>query len=194
MAKSSANAWVPRPWRPTRPPRRCSGHCAFCCPRFLTSCAGPRWTSSWPGQSSTGARTDCPPPGRSSTRTTCRGDKPSRPDYHRSSVRGQLPMYIYRLVLLLVIGIYLFSPAIMDWWIEPTRAWYRPHVLSLILIIAGMLLQSPRDTDELCTQPADTAQRPLPRPAVQRGLGHRAGPLAAFSGAPPGHLHPVDWR
>jgi hypothetical protein len=26
-------------------------------------------------------------------------------------------MYIYRLVLLLVVGIYLFSPAIMDWWI-----------------------------------------------------------------------------
>ena len=58
-------------------------------------------------------------------------------------------MYIYRLVLLLVIGIYLFSPAIMDWWIEPMGAWYRPYVLWLILIIAGMLLQSPRDTDEL---------------------------------------------
>lgn len=29
-------------------------------------------------------------------------------------------MYIYRLVLLLVVGIYLFSPAIMDWWIDPT--------------------------------------------------------------------------
>jgi len=57
-------------------------------------------------------------------------------------------MYIYRLVLLLVIGIYLFSPAIMDWWIEPMGAWYRPYVLWLILIIAGMLLQSPRDTDE----------------------------------------------
>jgi hypothetical protein len=28
-------------------------------------------------------------------------------------------MYIYRLVLLLVVGIYLFSPAIMDWWIDP---------------------------------------------------------------------------
>ncbi|GAA6132761.1 MAG TPA: hypothetical protein ENH72_08570 [Pseudomonas sabulinigri] len=58
-------------------------------------------------------------------------------------------MYIYRLVLLLVIGIYLFSPAIMDWWIEPQGAWYRPYVLWLILIIAGMLLQSPKDADEL---------------------------------------------
>ena len=31
-------------------------------------------------------------------------------------------MYIYRLVLLLVVGIYLFSPAIMDWWIDATGA------------------------------------------------------------------------
>ena len=58
-------------------------------------------------------------------------------------------MYICRLVLVLVIGIYLFSPAIMDWWIEPQGAWYRPYVLWLILIIAGMLLQSPKDADEL---------------------------------------------
>ena len=58
-------------------------------------------------------------------------------------------MYIYRLVLLLVIGIYLFSPAIMDWWIEPQGAWYRPYVLWLILIITGIVLQSPKDVDEL---------------------------------------------
>lgn len=58
-------------------------------------------------------------------------------------------MYIYRLVLLLVIGIYLFSPAIMDWWIQPDDAWYRPYVLWLILVIAGILLQSPKDADEL---------------------------------------------
>jgi len=37
-------------------------------------------------------------------------------------------MYIYRLVLLLVVGIYLFSPAIMDWWIDATGAWYRPYL------------------------------------------------------------------
>ena len=68
--------------------------------------------------------------------------------YSAGSTRWK-PMYIYRLVLLLVIGIYLFSPAIMDWWIEPQGAWYRPYVLWLILIIAGILLQSPKDADEL---------------------------------------------
>jgi len=56
-------------------------------------------------------------------------------------------MYIYRLVLLLVVGIYLFSPAIMDWWIEPTGAWYRPYLL--FLIVVTFILQSQRDADEL---------------------------------------------
>ncbi|WP_286920186.1 MULTISPECIES: hypothetical protein [Pseudomonas] len=58
-------------------------------------------------------------------------------------------MYIYRLVLLLVVGIYLFSPAIMGWWIEPTGAWYRPYLLWLILIVVTFILQSQRDADEL---------------------------------------------
>ena len=52
-------------------------------------------------------------------------------------------------VLLLVVGIYLFSPAIMDWWIEPTGAWYRPYLLWLILIVVTFILQSQRDADEL---------------------------------------------
>jgi hypothetical protein len=58
-------------------------------------------------------------------------------------------MYIYRLVLLLVVGIYLFSPAIMDWWINATGAWYRPYLLWLILIVVTFILQSQKDADEL---------------------------------------------
>ncbi len=58
-------------------------------------------------------------------------------------------MYIYRLVLLLVVGIYLFSPAIMDWWISADSSWYRPYLLWLILIVVSLLLQSQRDVDEL---------------------------------------------
>ena len=58
-------------------------------------------------------------------------------------------MYIYRLVLLLVVGIYLFSPAIMDWWIDATGAWYQPYLLWLILIVVTFILQSQRDADEL---------------------------------------------
>lgn len=58
-------------------------------------------------------------------------------------------MYIYRLVLILVVSIYLFSPAIMDWWIDPNAAWYRPYVLWLILIAVTFILQNQRDADEL---------------------------------------------
>lgn len=58
-------------------------------------------------------------------------------------------MYIYRLVLILVVGIYLFSPTIMDWWITPDGAWYRPYMLWLILILVTFILQNGSDVDQL---------------------------------------------
>ena len=57
-------------------------------------------------------------------------------------------MYIYRLVLILVVGIYLFSPAIMEWWTAAGSAWYRPYLLWLILIVVTFILQSQQDADE----------------------------------------------
>lgn len=58
-------------------------------------------------------------------------------------------MYIYRLVLILVVGIYLFSPAIMEWWTAADSVWYRPYYLWLILIVVTFILQSQDDADEL---------------------------------------------
>ena len=58
-------------------------------------------------------------------------------------------MYIYRLVLLLVIGIYLFSPAILEWWITFGEQWYQPWILWFILIAACYLLQIRGNNDEL---------------------------------------------
>ncbi len=57
-------------------------------------------------------------------------------------------MHIYRLVLILVVGLFLFSPAIMEWWIAGHGSWYRPYLLWLLLIAATFALQSPRDADE----------------------------------------------
>lgn len=57
-------------------------------------------------------------------------------------------MHIYRLALVLVGGLYLFSPTIMDWWIEPGGAWYKPYLLWLILIVITLILQSERDADQ----------------------------------------------
>ncbi len=58
-------------------------------------------------------------------------------------------MYIYRLVLLLVVGIYLFSPAIMEWWIEMPTLWYRPYLLWIGLIIVGYILHRQRGADDI---------------------------------------------
>ncbi len=58
-------------------------------------------------------------------------------------------MYIFRLITMLVIGIYLASPIIMDWWIESFDDWYAPWVLWLILIIISLLLQKQRGPDEI---------------------------------------------
>ncbi|MDB2384565.1 hypothetical protein N9V90_01840 [Endozoicomonas sp.] len=58
-------------------------------------------------------------------------------------------MYIYRLVLLLIIGIYLFSPAIMNWWIHFGERWYQPWVLWLILVIIAFVLQPRGKADDV---------------------------------------------
>ncbi len=57
-------------------------------------------------------------------------------------------MYIYRLVLILVVSIYLFSPAIMEWWTTADSVWYRPYLLWLSLIGLTFILQSRDDADE----------------------------------------------
>lgn len=57
-------------------------------------------------------------------------------------------MQIYRLVFILVIGIFIFSPAIMDWWTANNNAWYRPYLLWLMFIAATFLLQVQREADE----------------------------------------------
>ena len=58
-------------------------------------------------------------------------------------------MPIHRLVLLLVVGIYLFSPAIMAWWSDIDSVWYHPYLLWLIMILATLLLQSEHGAGEL---------------------------------------------
>ncbi|WP_369600903.1 hypothetical protein AAIA72_13870 [Hahella sp. SMD15-11] len=58
-------------------------------------------------------------------------------------------MYIYRLVFLLILSIYTFSPVIMDWWIEPGSAWYRPYLIWAGLIGVAIWLDRLRDPNEL---------------------------------------------
>jgi hypothetical protein len=50
-------------------------------------------------------------------------------------------MYVYRLVFLLILAIYLFSPVIMEWWIGPQSAWYRPYLIWAIIIAIAFWLE-----------------------------------------------------
>lgn len=49
-------------------------------------------------------------------------------------------MYIYRLVFLLVIALYIASPRITDWWIEPGSSWYRPYLFWAAIIAVSYWL------------------------------------------------------
>ncbi|WP_199532722.1 hypothetical protein [Thiopseudomonas alkaliphila] len=45
---------------------------------------------------------------------------------------------------------YLFSPAIMEWWTASnTNSWYRPFILWFCLIVMTFFLQPHRKHDEL---------------------------------------------
>ncbi len=57
-------------------------------------------------------------------------------------------MYIYRLVFLLILAIYVFSPVIMEWWIDPGKAWYRPFLIWAGLIGMAIWLEGRRDPNE----------------------------------------------
>ena len=58
-------------------------------------------------------------------------------------------MYIYRLVLALLIGIFFFSTAIMEWWMTYGIDWYQPWLLWLLVVFVGFLLQPRGESDEL---------------------------------------------
>lgn len=57
-------------------------------------------------------------------------------------------MYIYRLVFLLILAVYIFSPNILDWWITPGSAWYAPYLFWACLILLGLWLEWRRDPNE----------------------------------------------
>lgn len=58
-------------------------------------------------------------------------------------------MYIYRLLSILIIGLYLLSPALINDWGNTETAWYRPFVLWFGLILLAAWLEHKRGNDEL---------------------------------------------
>lgn len=58
-------------------------------------------------------------------------------------------MYIDRLVFLFIAGAYLLSPAIIDWWSDGGRAWYRPYLIWLFVIVITYWIGKSRDLHDL---------------------------------------------
>ena len=58
-------------------------------------------------------------------------------------------MYIYRLLSILVIGLYLFSPELISDWGGAEAVWYHPFVLWFGLILLAAWLEHKRGKDEL---------------------------------------------
>ncbi|MDO8329337.1 MAG: hypothetical protein Q7T36_02570 [Fluviicoccus sp.] len=58
-------------------------------------------------------------------------------------------MYIDRLVLIFILGAYLLSPAIIEWWSVGGTAWLRPYFIWIILIVLSYWIGKSRDLHDL---------------------------------------------
>ncbi|MFZ5699305.1 MAG: hypothetical protein ACOY9J_11420 [Pseudomonadota bacterium] len=58
-------------------------------------------------------------------------------------------MYTDRLLLLFILGGYLLSPALIEWWSDGGTAWYRPYLIWLALIIFSYWIGKSRDLDDV---------------------------------------------
>ena len=57
-------------------------------------------------------------------------------------------MYINRMLLLALVILYVFAPAMTDWVGASETQWYRPHLLWLGVIAAVSLMMQQRFRDE----------------------------------------------
>ncbi len=49
-------------------------------------------------------------------------------------------MFLHRSALLMILGCFLAVPVLLDWWLAPSAAWYRPFLIWLLLIAFCLLL------------------------------------------------------
>ncbi len=57
-------------------------------------------------------------------------------------------MHFYRLLIVLVIGGYLLSPILDQWWPDAATPWYRPFIIWAALILIVAILERRRRQDE----------------------------------------------
>ncbi|MCC7515779.1 MAG: hypothetical protein IT470_00395 [Pseudomonadales bacterium] len=55
-------------------------------------------------------------------------------------------MYLSRSIMLIIMAVYVFSPTVFSWMIDPSGVWYRPYLIWISIVTATFLLQ-PRTPD-----------------------------------------------
>src|SRR6187431_740247 len=76
----------------------------------------------------------------------CARPKPSIPRRIRALTRlasrkGRQIMNNQRLVILLLLVAYIFSPSLFNWIINPEGAWYRPYIVWVVVIVIAFIMQ-----------------------------------------------------
>lgn len=54
-----------------------------------------------------------------------------------------------RPLILLLLVLYIFSPSLFNWMINPNGAWYRPYIIWVLVIVLAYFLQGRRSSDEI---------------------------------------------
>lgn len=54
----------------------------------------------------------------------------------------------HRLVILLLIAGYVFSPVLFNWMINPEGAWFRPYIIWALIIVVAYLIQGRRKPND----------------------------------------------
>lgn len=54
-----------------------------------------------------------------------------------------------RPLVLTLLALYIFSPTLFNWVINPNGAWYRPYIIWLVVIVIAYIWQGRRRQHEL---------------------------------------------
>lgn len=55
----------------------------------------------------------------------------------------------HRLLILLLLVTYIFSPTIYAWVINPSGSWYRPFIIWAVLVVAAYFFQGRNENNDL---------------------------------------------
>lgn len=56
-------------------------------------------------------------------------------------LRRVFTMHNYRLIILLLLLVAMFTPSLLNWMIDPQGDWYRPYVIWALVIVIAFLVQ-----------------------------------------------------